>query len=144
MLFLKGRLFLITQICKLTPPTTPPFLWAPLVAQIRICLQCRRPGFNPWVRKIYLRREWHPTPVFLPGQFHGQRSLGGYSPWGHKELDMTEWLTLSLWASQVVKNPPANLGNIRDVGLIAGLGRSLKNWMATCFSILAWRIPGSE
>ena len=36
------------------------------------------------------------TPVFLPGKSHGQRSLAGYSPWGHKELDMTEWLTLSL------------------------------------------------
>ena len=34
--------------------------------------------------------EWQPTPVFLPGEFHGQRSLAGYSPWGHKESDMTE------------------------------------------------------
>ena len=39
------------------------------------------------------RREWLPTPVFLPGEFHGQRSLVGYSPWGCKESDMTEWLT---------------------------------------------------
>ena len=36
-----------------------------------------------------LEREWQPTPVFLPGEIHGQRSLGGYRPWGHKELDMT-------------------------------------------------------
>ena len=36
-----------------------------------------------------------PTPVFLPGEFHGQRSLAGYSPWGHKELDMTEQLIQS-------------------------------------------------
>ena len=35
-----------------------------------------------------------PTPVFLPGEFHGQRSLEGYSPWGHKDLDTTEQLTL--------------------------------------------------
>ena len=42
-----------------------------------------------------LRREWLPTLVFLPGEFHGQRSLVGYGPWGHKELDMAEWLTLS-------------------------------------------------
>ena len=41
----------------------------------------------PW------RRKWQPTPVFLPGEFHGQRSLAGYRPWGHKESDMTEWLT---------------------------------------------------
>ena len=40
--------------------------------------------------------EWQPTPVFLPGEFHGQRSLAGYSPWGHKESDRTERLTLSL------------------------------------------------
>ena len=37
-----------------------------------------------------------PTPVFLPGEFHGQRSLTGYSPWGSKELNTTERLTLSL------------------------------------------------
>ena len=40
--------------------------------------------------KISWRREWQPTPVFLPGEFHGQRSLAGYSPWGHKESDTTE------------------------------------------------------
>ena len=41
------------------------------------CLQCRRPRFDPWVRKIPWRREWQPTPVFFPGEFHGQRSLVG-------------------------------------------------------------------
>ena len=46
--------------------------------------------------KIPWRREWLPTPVFLPGEFHRQRSLEGYSPWGHKELDTVEQLTLSL------------------------------------------------
>ena len=50
---------------------------------------------DPWVRKIPWRRERLPTLVFLPGEFHGQRSLAGYSPWGHKELDTTEQLTLS-------------------------------------------------
>ena len=40
-----------------------------------------------------LEKEWQPTPVFLPGEFYGQRSLVGYSPWGHKESDMAEWLT---------------------------------------------------
>ena len=58
--------------------------------------QCRRPGFVPWVRKIPWRREWQPTPVFLPGEFQGQRSLVGYSPWGHKESDTTERLTCSI------------------------------------------------
>ena len=56
----------------------------------RICLQCRRPGFYPWVRKIPWRRGRLPIPVFLPGEFHGQRILTGYSPWGHKESDTTE------------------------------------------------------
>ena len=46
--------------------------------------------FNPWVGKIPWRREWQPTLVFLPGEFHGQRSLVGYSPWGHKQSDTTE------------------------------------------------------
>ena len=47
-------------------------------------------GSIPWVRKIPWRRKWQPTPVVLPGKTHGQRSQVGYSPWGHKELDMTE------------------------------------------------------
>ena len=45
---------------------------------------------DPWVGKIPCRRAWQPTPVFLPGESHGQRSLEGYSPWGHKESDMTD------------------------------------------------------
>ena len=55
--------------------------------------QCRRHrshGFDHWVRKIPWRRKWQPTPVFLPRESHGQRSLVGYSPWGCKESDMTE------------------------------------------------------
>ena len=45
--------------------------------------------FDPWVGKIPCRRAWQPTPVFLPGQSHGQRSLEGPSPRGHKESDPT-------------------------------------------------------
>ena len=56
----------------------------------RILLQYKRPGFDPWVREISCKRKWQPTPVFLPGKPHGQRSLLGSSPWGHKELDTTE------------------------------------------------------
>ena len=48
--------------------------------------QCRRHRFYPWVRKILWRRKWQPTPVFLPVESHGQKSLVGYSPRGHKEL----------------------------------------------------------
>ena len=55
----------------------------------RICLQCRRPGFYPFIGKIPQRREKLPTPVFWPGEFHWL-----YSPWSHKESDMTERLSL--------------------------------------------------
>ena len=59
-------------------------------------------GFNPWVRKILWRRKWQPTPVFLPGEFHGQRSFP---------------------VALVVKNPSANASDLRDVSLILGSGR---------------------
>ena len=64
---------------------------ASLVAHC-VCLQCTRPGFDPWVGKIPWRRKWQPIPVFLPGESHGQRSLAGYSPQGLKESDTTERL----------------------------------------------------
>ena len=62
---------------------------------------------DPWVRKIPWRRKWQPTPVFLPGKYHAQRSLKD-SPWGHKESDMTEWLN-----------------NKQQVSLLSGLPRWL-------------------
>ena len=65
-----------------------------------------------------------PTPVLLPGESSGQRSLAGYSPWGdHKESDTTEGLTLPQVAL-VVKNPSAGAGDIRNVGSIPGSGIS--------------------
>ena len=54
----------------------------------------KRPGYNPWVVKIPWRRKSQPTPVFLLGESHGQRSLAGCSPWGHIEWDMTERLSM--------------------------------------------------
>jgi len=51
--------------------------------------------FDPWVRKISWRRTWQPTPISLPGESHGQRSLAGYSPWGCKEANTTEQLSKS-------------------------------------------------
>ena len=77
-----------------------PYTLIMVVAQAVMCLQCRRPGFDLWIGKIPWRREWLPTPVFLPGESHGQRTLAGYSPWGHKESNMTEQWTLSLSFSQ--------------------------------------------
>ena len=56
--------------------------------------------FDPRVGTIAWRREWQPIPGFLPGEFHGQRSLVGYSPWGGKESHTTQQLILSLSLSQ--------------------------------------------
>ena len=61
------------------------------------------------------RRQWHPTPVLLPGKSHGRRSLVGCSPWGCEESDTTEWLHF----------------------------HALEKEMATHSSVLAWRIPGT-
>ena len=58
-----------------------------LVSQGR---RCKRHRFDPWVRMIPWRRSWQLTLVFLPGESHGQRSLVGYSPQSHKELDTAE------------------------------------------------------
>ena len=49
-------------------------------------------GVDPWVWKIPWRRKWLPTPVFVPGEFHGQRSLAGHSPWGCKRVGK-DWVT---------------------------------------------------
>ena len=72
-----------------------------------ICLQCGRPRFDPWVRKISWRRKWQPTPVFLPGKSHGQRNLVGYNI-VHEvaESDMTEQLHFT----SVVDNITTNVG----------------------------------
>ena len=76
------------------------------------------PGSIPWVGKIFQRKEWQSTLTFLPRKFHGQRSVAGYSPWGHKELDTTEQLTLSLsnmlvWKIPLTEKP----GWLQSVGL---------------------------
>ena len=69
-----------------------------------ICLQYGRPGFDPWVRKIPCRRKWQPTPVLLPGKSHGQRSLVGYSPWGHKETRLSDF-TFTFSTNEVATIP---------------------------------------
>ena len=54
------------------------------------CRRHKRPGFDPWVGKIPWRGAWQPTPLFLPGESHGQRSLVGCGPYGCRVSDMTE------------------------------------------------------
>ena len=63
--------------------------------------ECRRPGFNSQVRKIPWRRKWQPTPIFLPGESHRQRSLAGYSLWGHKSQT---WLSDQTTTTSIYTN----------------------------------------
>ena len=92
---------------------------------------------NPWVGKIPWRREQLPVPAFWSGEFHGQRSLAGYGPWGHKESDVINSrvscskLKAGLFGERhspvdfpVVKNLPANAGATGDGGSIIESGRS--------------------
>ena len=66
--------------------------WLPWwLRQWRICLQCKRPGFNPWVGKMPWKRTWQPTPVLLPGEF----------PWT-EESDTTEWLRTAQLPPQTI------------------------------------------
>ena len=77
-------------LCKLYYSLKPYIVWYKSVILLRLprwlngkqstcqCRRHRRLGFNPWVRKIPWRRKWQPTPVLLPGDFYGQRSLVGY------------------------------------------------------------------
>ena len=82
-----------------SPSATKPDTWdwfylalpkASVAQWYRVCLQCRRHWFDPWVGEIPWRRAWQPTPIFLRGESHGQRSLVGYSPWGRLRL---KWLS---------------------------------------------------
>ena len=83
-----------------------------------------RCGFDPWVGKIPWRRAWQPTPVFLPGESHGQRNLVGYSPWSCKELDMTE-------ATQHAQRPSSLISDLFFFFLISDL---LSFSFPLCFS----------
>ena len=68
------------------PPHSSILAW-----RIPLCLQCGRSGFDPCIGKVPWRRECHPTPVFLPGESHGQMSLADYSPWDHRVRQ--DWAT---------------------------------------------------
>jgi len=84
---------LITITHTHTHTHTHMYIWISQVAQVvknlPMHVDAKRHQFDPWVGKIPWRRKWQPTPVFLPRKSHGQRSLAGYSPWGHKELGTT-------------------------------------------------------
>ena len=90
--------------------------------------RCR---FDPWVGKIPWRRKWQPTPVLLPGEFHGQGNLPGYSPWGCTELDMTEAAEHcsdeSLCAKPVLSQPAVEVN--ASTGIVCRFG--LRRWGST-------------
>ena len=89
------------------------------------CRRSKRRGFEPWIGKIPCNRKWEPTPVFLPGKFHGQRSLTGNIPWGLKESERTEQLSmLALWRIEMAQNLRLELPYDLDILL---LGIYLKN-----------------
>ena len=101
--------------------------------------RCRRHGFDPWVGRILWRRKWQSTPVFLPGESHGRRSLVCYSPRGRKESDTTERLHFHFhFVAQLVKNLPA-----MPETWVGSLGWEdpLEKRKVTHSSILAWRSP---
>ena len=107
--------------------------WASLTVQLvkRIRLQCRRPGFDPWVGKIPWRREGLPTPVFRPGEVHGL-----HSPWGHKELDTTE----RLWSSSSYLGQAVNRHALVSSTVVGITPRGLWRWKFNTWKIL-WLTP---
>ena len=94
----------------------------------------KEPGDSISSKPLLQRRQWHPTPVLLPGKSHGRRSLVGCSPWGLEESDTTERLHFHFHALEkematlVVENPPANA---REVDSIPRSGICLEKKMAT-------------
>ena len=95
-------------------------------------LQCRKPGFAPWFMKVPWRREWLPSPVHLPGEFHGQRSLVGYSPLGHSQVTKC-CKYFGFPGRTAVKKLSANARNTRDADSILGLERSPGEWNGNTF-----------
>ena len=112
--------------------------WVSLVAQmVKICLQCRRPRFKPWIRKSPWRRECQPTPVCLSGESHGQRSLVGYSPWSHKESGHN-WATKGACARAHTHTRIFCMVQIEIAFQSAGGGKWDKI-QGSCLSWLKWR-----
>ena len=85
-----------------------------LSGKVATC-QCRRHEFDPWVRKIPWRMEWHPTPVFLPGKSHGQKSLAGYSPWKSQRVVQDLETKQQRKQSDISKDCPDNLVHFHEL-----------------------------
>ena len=94
------------------------------------CRRCKRHRFDSWVGKIPQRRKWQPTPIFLPENSHGQRSLAGFSPWSLRELDTTEQtyykpITVQYYTADCVSSAP-RLWAYKQIRLMNVL------WNGTC------------
>ena len=104
------------------------------------CGRCKRDWFESWVGKIPWRRKWQPTPVFLPEKFQGQRSLVGYSPWGHKE-SMHEWHTITeIYSSylQRLRSPRSNC----QIQCLAGACFLVHRQLCSYCVLTWWKGPG--
>ena len=117
--------------------------WSALVAHSKeASCQCRRRRFSPRVREIPWGRKQQPTQVFLPGKFHGQRSLLGYSPWVLRRVAQN-------WATKQQTMPGRVTMRIKWLLGLATVSAihvfiMLEEGMATHSSILAWRIAWTE
>ena len=106
----------------------------------RLLQQYGRPRFNPWVRKIPCRREWLCTPVFLPGESHGQKGLAGYSPQGCKESDATEALQHTstqaprLW-HPVTTVPENEYNSLHPLRYMEAVAKSFQSCPTLCSSL---------
>ena len=102
-----------------------------LVGSASQCWRHKRHGFNPWVGKIPWRKAWHPTPVFLPGESNGWRSLVGCSPWGCKESERLK--QLSMYTHTQDKEEP----NIRRGGARGKMKAQCLGFLAQTLGVFA-------
>ena len=108
------------------------------------CTRHKKHEFGPWIGKIRWRRAWQPTPVFLPGESHGQRGLAGYSPWGHKESDTTEVTQHARGSRAGMRYDPSKLGcNLRTLAghALLPLG-NIANKVWLVWEVWAQGVPG--
>ena len=104
------------------------------------------PGLIPRLGKISWKREWQLTPVFLPGELHGQWSLAGYSLWGHKELDMTDQLTYKHTAFFMVQlsHPYMTTGKIIALTVWTFVGKVMSLLFNTLSRLVIAFLPRSK
>ena len=136
-------------LCFLSPGLFPPFIGAsPPQLPGKVCQEDKfsaasqtwrlprwHSGFDPWVGKMPWRRKWQPTPVFLPGEFHGQKSLVDYSPWGHRiRHDWAHALQqLCIPENVFYPNRTDSLAKYRILGLQPSFLRIFKNFIISLF-----------